>query len=89
MWASASTLNVFLGVGATLVPGDALALSPAKLRSANHISPYALSVATPVAAPPFLKEPRLAVSGPTTIDQCARLALKATSDSPRPPDFAW
>ncbi|KAJ1474531.1 hypothetical protein T484DRAFT_1832001, partial [Baffinella frigidus] len=89
VWASAVTLNVLLGVGATLVPGDALTLLPSRVRSANLVSPYAPSVSTSVSAPAFLKEPSLSVSGPTTIDQCALLNLKASSDSPRPPDFAW
>ncbi|KAJ1473645.1 hypothetical protein T484DRAFT_1835196 [Baffinella frigidus] len=89
VWATALTLNVFLGVGATLVPGDALTLTPGVVRSANLVSLYSSSAATSVAAPEFLKEPSLSVSGPTTIDQCSLLNLKAASDSPRPPDFAW
>ena len=89
VWADNSVLNVFLGVSATLVPGDVLTLKPGSVRSANLVSPYSPSVATSVAAPEFLKEPSLSVSGPTTIDQCSLLNLKASSDSPRPPDFAW
>jgi hypothetical protein len=89
VWATTLTLNVFLGVGATLVPGDALTLKAGSVRSANLVSPYSTSKATSVTAPEFLKEPSLMVSGPTTIDQCSLLNLKAASDSPRPPDFAW
>ncbi|KAJ1495836.1 REJ domain-containing protein, partial [Baffinella frigidus] len=89
VWATDTTLNVMLGVGATLLPGDTLTLHATRVRSANLVSLHSRSAATTVSAPAFRKEPSLSVSGPTTIDQCALLNLKAASDSPRSPDFAW
>ena len=88
-WVSNSVLSIQVGVGATIVPGDALTLKSDTIKSANGVSSFSASIVAIVSPPVFLKTPSLSVSGVKYIDQCSPLSLQAFSDSPRPPDFSW
>ena len=88
VWGADDLLNIFLGPGATISPGDSIAIRKDTLRSKNSISGPCTSI-SPVSAPEFAVAPTVSVSGSDEIDPCSDLELRAMADSPRPLMFAW
>lgn len=86
--ASSVSLNILLGAGATIVPGDILAIQHGKLRSMNSLSDASVTKAE-VLAPDVAEPPQLSVVGSSEIDPCSELEIRATVVSPRPAVFSW
>ena len=88
VWESTHALNIFLGTGATLSPGDTLTLKPDTLKSSNSLS-EASSAAAQVSPPEFAISPVVSVVGSPAVDPCSELTLRALADSPRPVRYQW
>ena len=88
LWVTDEALSVYLGAGATVMPGDLVALRPGVLRSANRLSRPSNASAV-IAAPPVLQALLVSLSGPATVDPCSDLTVAAHAPSPRPLSFAW
>ena len=88
IWKSADFIDISLGIGATVVPGDKIGIKPNLLRSANRISRPSSSQTT-ISAPDFIIAPAVSVMGKNVIDPCSELELTALCDSPRPLVFSW
>jgi hypothetical protein len=93
VWQGNTVLKLTFGTSPTLVPGDTIALNTATgsrpIRSANGLSPVAVS-SSRVLAPTVPKPPGpLVLSGPDEIDTCADLTIRATVESPRPLIYTW
>ena len=88
-WSASNTsLTILLGAGATLVPGDILAIQREKLKSHNSLSDWSVAQAK-VLAPDYPEPPRLSISGSYEIDPCSSLEIRASVFSPRPAVFSW
>jgi len=88
VWESRDSLNIFLGTGATIVPGDILVIKPDVLKSSNSLSD-ATDATVEVKGPEFPVAPLLSIQGTSAIDPCSELELRAVADSPRPLKFKW
>eukprot|EP00961_Rhodomonas_salina_P215844 2915440-Rhodomonas_salina.1 len=88
-WNSDTELFITLGANPTVLPGDIISIaSTAGLRSANEVSRVSIS-SIAVAAPRVLIPPSLQLSGPTRVDPCSDLSIRATVSSSRPVTYAW
>jgi uncharacterized protein YfaP (DUF2135 family) len=90
MWSADDVLDIYLGVGATAVPGIDPGIQAAndKIKSSNLYSAYSHSKA-PILAPATLQRPVFTLKGANTIDSCSELRVSATYSSPRPLVFSW
>lgn len=88
VWESMDSLNIFLGSGARISPGDSIVIQEDTLRSSNKISDPCLSNIA-VSAPAFAVAPVVVIMGTNEIDPCADLELRAMVDSPRPLVYSW
>ena len=90
VWENNQVFIVFLGPGATIVPGDAIRIRRDILRSRNAVSGPSTSTAT-VEVPQFAAFPvlSLTVQGPQVVDACSDLEIRATGSSARALDFSW
>jgi hypothetical protein len=88
VWEGDDILNIFLGPGATILPGDPITIRDDTLRSKNSVSGPCTS-RFPLSAPDFAIAPAVTVSGSNEIDPCSDLQLRAIVASPRPLMFAW
>ena len=89
VWESSDVLNVFLGSGAQISPGDSIVIREDTLQSSNLISGPCVSCTAPVSAPAYAVAPIVTVKGSAEIDPCSELELRAMADSPRPLEFSW
>jgi hypothetical protein len=93
VWQGSSILKLTFGTSATVIPGDTISLNTGsgskRIRSANGLSPDAVS-STRVLMPltPVPPGP-LVLSGPDEIDTCADLTIRATIESARPLTYTW
>ena len=87
-WKAADAFDVFLGAGATVLPGDMIAVRSDALRSINGVSDPAFSQAA-ISAPDILEAPVVTVMGKDVIDPCSELELRAFVDSPRQVRYSW
>ena len=82
------SLTILLGPGATIVPGDILAIQHDKLKSHNSLSDWSVAWAK-VLAPDYPEPPQLSITGSSEIDPCSSLEIRASVVSPRPAVFSW
>jgi len=88
VWESSKSLNIYLGTGADIAPGNMIAIRPGVLKSRNQLSAACVAEAT-VQGPAFPVAPLVSIEGTSAIDPCAGLELRAIVDSPRPLQFRW
>ena len=86
--ASNMSLTISLGAGATVLPGDVLAIQHFTLKSYNSLSDWSVAEAR-VLAPDYPEPPQLSISGSYEIDPCSSLEIRASVVSPRPAVFSW
>ena len=83
VWLTASKIRVFLGLKATVVPGDSLGISStANVRSSNGIS-KASEASVRIGSALAPSKPLLSLIGTTAVDQCGNLEIRATVTSAR------
>ena len=87
-WSSDISLDIYLGSGASVLPGDPIALKSGTLRNLNSLC-QASSSRVLVAPPRILKRPSFTLSGSESIDPCAELTISALYVNPRPLTFRW
>ena len=78
------TLEVVLGNGATVSPGDALEMILADLRSADGLSRASTSQVEILKKPPIAEVPQITVMGPAAIGGCDTATIEVSVVSPRP-----
>jgi hypothetical protein len=86
VWISNDKLTIYLGSGATIVPGSTLQVI--NIRSFNEFSDASDPIAA-VQLPKFPIRPALSIKAPTTIDPCTPLEIYVPYSSPRPMTFIW
>ncbi|MGB1606108.1 MAG: hypothetical protein ACPIOQ_75980, partial [Promethearchaeia archaeon] len=82
VWSASDELHIYLGPGASVVPGDVLRFS-GQVKSFNGRSSACISEPV-VSAPQLAVAPQVSVMGNDEIDPCSVLELRAMADSPRP-----
>ena len=88
VWKRPDALSIFLGTGATIVPGDMLVINKNVLKSSNSQSETSVADKE-VKAPEFMVAPSVSIQGTSAIDPCSELELRALVDSPRQLRFQW
>jgi hypothetical protein len=89
VWQAEDSLVVFLGTGASITPGDVLAVNAtSNLRGKNGASDAA-TISFPVSVTSTPQPPLLTVTGPNSIDACSSLEVRAAASSPRPLLYRW
>jgi cysteine-rich repeat protein len=83
VWLTPSKIRVFLGLKATVLPGDSLGISStANVRSSNGIS-KASGASVRIGSALAPSKPLLSVIGTTQVDQCGNLEIRAAVTSAR------
>jgi hypothetical protein len=86
VWIANDHLTIFLGNGAILLPGNSLEVI--NIQSQNQVTDPT-SITFQVQPPGLRIAPRIWLQGPSTIDQCSALTIKAFSSSARPLTYSW
>jgi hypothetical protein len=87
-WSSQMNLIVTLGFGATIMPGDILALAIGLSDSAGELVP-ALNQSAVVAAPQIPLLPSVSFTGPDTVSKCDAAKLTAVASTAPGATFVW
>ena len=76
VWENGGKLRVQLGVGATIKPGDSLALVAGNVTDASGVSDAASSHATTVSLPEVVMVPALGLTAPVEVGGCDNVDLR-------------
>ena len=89
-WKGAKEFTIFLGRGATVLPGDGIRLREGKLKNRAGFSSTLIPLDNEIQMPRIPRTPGPAMlSGPQEVDMCSSLQLRMQVASPRAMAYTW